>query len=95
MGSNSISAIHQFLLEPYKLSTTLLRNWIAIISQSSRTGDSMKDTMEHCKVSTSWKLLRNMARIRFKFGEEATISLLLNYRAMMQGILKMIKDIVI
>lgn len=95
MDSNSISAIHQFLPEPFKPSTTPLRNSTAITSQSSSTGDSMKDTMEHFKDSTNWKLLRNMARIRSKFGEEATIFLLLNYRAMIQGIPKMIKDIVI
>lgn len=53
----------------------------------------MRDTMEHCKDSINWKLLRSMGNNRFRYGGEAMIFLLLSWKLMTQDILKMIKDI--
>jgi hypothetical protein len=49
--------------------------------------------MELCKDSTSLKLSKSMEKIRSKYGEEASISLLQNLKTTMQGILKTIRDI--
>ena len=63
------------------------------MSLLSRIGDSMNGTMGHYKVSISWRQLRNTGKIKFKFGEEAMISLLLSLNSLMQDILRMISDI--
>ncbi len=65
---------------------------IAIIFLLLRIGDLTKDTMELYKDLTNLKLFKSMEKIRFKYGEEASISLLQNLKIMTQDILKMIRD---
>jgi hypothetical protein len=71
----------------------LLMNFTATTSQSTRTGDSTKDTMERCRVSTNSKLLKSMERNRFIFGEEVSIFLLQNCPKLTKDTPETIRDI--
>lgn len=48
-------------------------NLIATISLWSKTGDLTKDTMGHCKDSTSWRQWKSMERNKCRFGDVAMI----------------------
>ena len=53
----------------------LLMNLIVTIFQSLNVGNSIKDIMELFKDSINYKLFKNTVNNKFKYGEEATISL--------------------
>lgn len=91
-ATNSISAILQYLLVPFKPSTTPQTKLTATTSLLSRTGASMNDTMEPYRDSTKWKPSRNTVKSKCRFGEEATIFLLLSSNSLTKGTHSSTKD---
>ena len=93
MDISSIFAIHLSLLEPFKLSTMQLIKLTVTIFLLSKTGDSMSVTTDHFKVSTNWKLSKNMEKTKLKYGEEVTIFHLLNSKSVTSDTPSMKRDI--